>query len=123
MRFGVRQVEPGAPEGAEMGDVPRIRPDEQIADPRAHDLTRGLVTVHPRHRVVALGEVSIFEEHLDLLVFRQVDRDRLFEFEAPDRFRTIRDESAVTLLALLQTSHGSRPLDRLPASVSHLRYK
>src|SRR5262245_5383795 len=122
MRYGVHQVETGAPEGAKMFDVPRVRPDEQFANPRAQDLIRGLVAVHLRHRVVALGEVSVFKDHLDLLALRQIDRDRLFEFEAPDRFRTIRDESAVTLLALPQVSHSPRSLDRLPAPVGYLRY-
>jgi hypothetical protein len=105
IRFGVRNVVTGAPEGANLVDVSRVRPDEQITDPRSSDLVRGFVAVHTRHRVVAFGQVSVFEYHIYLLVFRQIDGYRLFEFDAPDRFRAIRDESAVTLITLSQCSY------------------
>src|SRR5215475_4139401 len=110
-------------EGAKIFDVLRVRSDHQIADPRAYYLIRGFVTIHPRHGVVAFGEVAVFQGHLDLLVFGQVNRDRPFHFAAPDRFRTIRDEGAVAFITLPQTPQRPRPLNRLPASVGYLRYK
>src|SRR5262249_9690432 len=103
-RFGVSQIETRTAEVAKMIYVMRIRLGEQFADRRANDLIRGLVTIHPRHRVVAFGEISVFENHLDLLVFGQFDRNWLFHFEAPDRFRTIRDEGAIAFFALPETS-------------------
>jgi hypothetical protein len=123
MHFGVRQLETCAFEGEHLVYVPWVRPDDQIADPRAYNLICGLVAVKPRHHIVAFGEVGVFEDPLNLFVFRQVDRIRRFHFVAPDRFRTVRDEGAVTLLALPQTFHRPGLLNRLPASVSHFRDK
>src|SRR5215475_8149082 len=97
--------------------VLRIRPGDQIAEPRAYDLIRGLITVKSRHHVVAFGEVRVFVGQFDMLVCRCANRDRLFKFEAPDPFRSSRDEGAVTLLALPQTFHRPGPLNRLPASI------
>ena len=94
-----------------MSDVARIRLDEQIADPRAQNLIRAVITVYPRHGVVAFGEIGDLVKHLDLLVLRQRNRDRPLEFEAPDRFGTLSDESAVTLFALLQAPLDLGPLD------------
>src|SRR5262249_21254175 len=119
----VSQAIPGVLEGAKIGDVPRIRPREQVTNPRSHKLIRALVSAHPRQRVIAFGEITESVKHLDLLVLRQCDRDRLFEFEAPDRVRTIRDESAITLLALPNTSYRPRSLDGLPALVGYFLYK
>src|SRR5262249_59619912 len=64
-----------------------------------------------------------FVEHLDLLILRQRDRDRMFEFESPDRLGTLRDEGAVTLIALSQASYRPRPFHGLPAPVGYFPYK
>src|SRR6266540_3265566 len=77
-------------------------------------------------RLLALGDITMYSPTADdglIFHFGQIDRNRLFEFEAPDRLRIVRDESAVTLLALSQVSYRPRSLDGLPAPVGYLRYK
>src|SRR5262249_28208120 len=123
MSFNISHAVTGALEGAKLGDILRFGPDKQIADPRPQNLIRAVVTVHPRHRVVAFGQVSEFEEHLDLVIFGQRDRDRMFEFESPYRLGTLRDEGAVTLIALSQVSYRPRAFHGLPAPVGYFPYK
>src|SRR5262245_56399562 len=100
LRFDIGQTITGTSEGAKEGDIPRVRSGEQIANPRSYDLIRAVIPVHLRRRVVAFSQVTKPVQHLDLLILRQRNRDRSFEFEAPDRFGTMLNESAVTLLAL-----------------------
>src|SRR6266545_2887541 len=82
----VRQSVAGAREGAQHFFVVGVGPDEQVAEPRADELLRRRETVHLGHRVIALGEVAVPVEVLDLLRLGQVDGERLVELQAPDAF-------------------------------------
>src|SRR5581483_9917646 len=70
---------------------------------------RAAEAVHPGHRVVTFGDVSLLEETFQLFLLRTRSRNWLRAFTAPDAFGTLRDEGAVALLALAQR------LFRLPA--------
>src|SRR5262249_38646875 len=123
VRFNVGQTITGLSESVKKSDVLRIRLDEQIAQPCTHNLTRVVVAVHSCHRVVAFSEIRGFKEHFDLLAVGRRDRDRPFEFKSPYRFRTVRYERTVTLIALLQTPCCPGTFDRFPTPVGNGCYE
>ena len=75
MRLNIGEAITGKLESAKKGDVLRIRLDEKIAESRSDDLIPALITVHPRHRVVAFGEICEPVHQLDLLVHRKSQRE------------------------------------------------
>ena len=103
---------PGAQERPEHFHVVRIGSDQQVAEPGAAELLGRRVAVHLGHRVVALGEVAVPVEVLDLLRFGLVDRERLVELDPPDAFGGLGDESPIALLGLVQRRVGPLALDR-----------
>src|SRR6476469_1891537 len=84
------------------GDILRIGWNQKILKTRPTNLISVFITVHSSHGVVAFSEVRVLEKHLGLLVGGETERNRLFELVSPDRFRTIFDKGAVTVVAFLQ---------------------
>src|SRR5262245_32918394 len=62
----------------------------------------------------------MLEKQVDLFVLRQRDRYRLVEFIAPNPFRTVRDEGAVAVVAVLQTLFGILAFSNVGGSADDL---
>jgi hypothetical protein len=86
--------------------VARIRFRQHVPQPRSDQPRRRLLAVHPRHRVIAFGEVSVLVKKLDLLLLRQLGVDRLIQLESPDALGALLDEPAIALLASRQLILG-----------------
>jgi hypothetical protein len=115
VRLGVGDPVAPVNEGAQILEVGGVGPGEQLAERRADDLARALHAVHPGHRVVALGEIGVGVDQVDLLVGREADVDRCPDLAAPDALRGLLDEGAIALFTGLGGSgNGSDPAwDRL----------
>src|SRR5918998_617350 len=117
---------PGPHRGPQELDVVRVRAGQQVADPGADEVGGALETVHLGHRVVALGEVGVAVEVLQLLPLRQVGRHRRLQLEAPDPLGALIYKSPVALLApadllLDELLLGDVVLDTLPVEGAPLR--
>src|SRR5689334_19343812 len=94
-----------------------IRSDEKIADPRADDLTGGVVTVHPCHCIITFSQVCESEKTFDLFGIGKHDWNWLFQLKTPYPFRTVPDKSFISFLTFAHASYRPRALDGFPATV------
>ena len=106
VRLGTLQAVAGADEGEEVVDVVGVGARQEGAQSRADDLGRRGEAVHPRHLVVALGEVAVAVEVVDLLVLGKVGGAGALELEAPAAGRGELEEGVVALFAGAQ---GAEP--------------
>src|SRR5262249_23991612 len=88
----------------------------------AEDLIHTGIAVGPCKYIVAFSDIPTFVKKTDLIVFRQCDRYRLDKFITPNPFRTVREESAVPVVAILQPLQRSGPLEGFPAPVRYCCY-
>ena len=86
-------------EPGEVLDVLGILGGHQLRQPGANDFLRRRKPVHPRHRLVALGQPGAFEHAPDLLVDRQRCVQRRIDLETPDSLGAVPHEGAISLLA------------------------
>jgi hypothetical protein len=82
----VLQLIPIADECSYGGDILLVCGNEQVSEARADDLCGHGKAVHPRHRVVAFGQIPVLVEELDLLVDRQTCINGLVCLKPPDSF-------------------------------------
>ena len=80
-RFRVGHAITGAEEGADLFAVGGIGHVVQVGKARPHELTGFAVAVHARHGVVAFRDARARVQAIDLLLFRQRDRDGGIDFQ------------------------------------------
>src|SRR5262249_6970916 len=83
-------------------DLLGVGPDEENRQTLAENFVDAGIAVRMDEHFVALREISPMVNQLDLLIWRQCDRNRFIYFIPPNSFRAVRDESTVTILAFLQ---------------------
>jgi hypothetical protein len=107
---GVLQPVAAADEGEQVLRVGRVGSIQELVQPPAQYLRRPLEAVHPGHRVVALGQVGVAVDPIDLLRLGQVHGERRFQLEAPDALAALGDEGPVALVAGTQGCLDAEPL-------------
>ncbi len=78
----------------------------EVGEPGAHEVVGFGKSVHPRHRVVALGDGGAGVHRVHLGFFGERHRDGRAKLEARHAFRALGDEGSVALLALAQRAFG-----------------